>query len=186
MNDLEHGAISARARVDVKSPVREFFLPRPPIRTHVHFDGFGRQIVTLESEICRATVIISGALVTLGPVDLQIGWIGLSDLAANVCRLNALAHLLMAQRYYGPIRRPAAVDGRHLRNAIIALDGERAGATRRQMATVIYGEKIVSDEWAAPSGRLKAMIKRDVVRGRRLSSGGWRDLVIAGSFRGIS
>ena len=149
----------------------------------MHFDGSGRQIVTLDDKICRVTVIVHGALVTFRHVHLQIGCISLSDLPAHVSRLNALAHVLGSQRYYGPIRRPATVDARHLCNAIIALDGEHAGATRRQIASIIYGVSVVSDEWAEPSGRLKAMVKRDVLRGRRLQAGGWRELVTAGSFK---
>lgn len=64
----------------------------------------------------------------------------------------------------------------HYRNAIIAIDGERAGATRREIASVIYGHDDVDSEWGQ-SDRLKAMVKRDVQRGRRLLAGGWRDLV---------
>ena len=164
-------------------PSRDFTLTRLPVRAHVHFDGFGRQIVTLENASSRVTIIISGALATLGPVCLQIGWINLSDLSSHVYSLNALAHILMAQRYLGPPRRPATVDNRHLRNAIIAYDGECAGASRRQIAAVIYGENAIGNDWTDPSGRLKAMVKRDVLRGRRLVESGWRDLIAAGTFK---
>ena len=181
--DVEHAAIVARADVRGDASSRNFALATARLRAHLHFDGHGRQIITLDNESCRVTLIVDGALASLGPVRLCVGSVGVSGLADHVYRLNALAHVLIAQRYFGPLRRPGAVDARHLRNSIIALDGERAGASRRQIASVIYGQTAVSQQWNDPSGRLKAMVKRDVLRGRRLVSGGWRDLITAGSFR---
>lgn len=167
--------------IDAKS--RDFSIAALHIRIHVHFDGLDRQIVTLENENCRVTLIIDGALTTGGPVHLRIGGVGVSNLADYVYRINGLAHLLIGQKYFGPQRRPGPVDARHIRNAIIAYDGENAGVARRQIASVIYGENAVRDEWTDPSGRLKATVKRDVLRGRRLVEGGWRDLIAAGTFR---
>lgn len=181
--DVEQAAIPARAQLEVGSGTQKFALPLGPIRVHVHFDAHGRQIVTIERDGCRATLIIVGGLVTLGPVRLQIGWLRFSDLAGSVYQLNALAHLLFAQKYFGALRRPGPIDAQHLRNAIVAYDGERAGATRRQIASVIYGDDTVIQEWSDPSGRIKAMVKRDVLRGRRLVSSGWRDLITAGTYR---
>lgn len=180
--DVERAALPARVQHTWKPQLNTFRLPREVIRTHVHFDARNRQIIVLENEICRTTLIADGALITLGAVRLQIGWIDLSDLAASAHHLNALAHILLARRYHGPSRRPAAVDARHLSNAIIAHDGERAGAMRRQIASVIYGEAVVDNEWSDPAGRLKAMVKRDVLRGRRLVTSGWRDLLTVGMF----
>lgn len=181
--DVERAAIPARVQLEQSLDARTFTLPLDPSRVHVHFDGCGKQIVTIERDACRVTLIVAGALVTLGPVHLQIGWLRLSDLAGSVYHLNALAHLLMAQKYFGPLRRPGPVDARHLRNALLAYDGEHAGATRRKIASVIYGEDAVVEDWSEPSGRLKAMVKRDVLRGRRLVSSGWRDLITAGTYR---
>ena len=180
--DLERTALPARAQIDTSSTRRDFALPSGPTRVHVHFDGVDRQIVTLDQDTCRVTLIVDGALLTLGPVCLQIGWLNFPGLPEFAFHLNALAHVLMAQRYFGPSRRPGTADARHLRNAIIAYDGECARASRRQIAAVIYGAAMVADQWSDPSGRLKAMVKRDVLRGRRLVSGGWRNLVSVGSF----
>lgn len=148
----------------------------------MHFDAYGRQIVTLERESCRVTLVVEGALATVGPVSLRIGWLQLSSLPEATSRLNVLAHLLMKQRLWVSPRRPGRVDAEHLRNAMVAFDGEAVGATRRQIASAIYGSTIVKDEWSDPFGRLKAMVKRDVLRGRRLVSVGWRDLLSAGTF----
>ena len=184
--DVEQAAIPVRVHANEIFGTRDFSLPLAPVRVHVHFDGYGRQIVTMENDVCRIVLIVDGAPVTLGPVRLQIGWVRLSCLAETVYQLNGLAHLLVAQRYFGPLRRPGPTDARHLRNAIIAYDGERAGASRRQIASFIYGEGAIKDEWSDPSGRLKAMVKRDVLRGRRLVSVGWRDLIVAGTLRRLA
>lgn len=181
--DLERTRLTAIAHPVQRQGGGDTLFPPPPVRVHVHFDGFGRQTVTLENNVCRETLVVGGALLTLGSARLTIDRIELSELPNAVYRLNALAHLLFGQRYRGPPTRPAAVDARHLRNAIVAYDGENAGASRRQIAAVIYGNRAASDDWSDPSGRLKAMVKRDVLRGRRLVFGGWRDFVMAGTFR---
>lgn len=182
--DIERFAIPARVQCCQDPTLHDFSLPRDPIRVHVHFDEHNRQIVIIENETYRVTLIADGALITLGSTCLKIGLISLSDLSASVQSLNALANILLGRRAHLPSRCPSPVDARHIANAIIANDGERAGAARRQIATVIYGEACVVDEWSHPSGRLKAMIKRDVLRGRRLVSSDWRDLAKAGTFRG--
>ncbi|MEQ1648932.1 MAG: DUF2285 domain-containing protein [Hyphomicrobiaceae bacterium] len=181
--DVEHAAIAANAQITTDVLLRDFVVTALRIRTHIHFDGHGRQIVTIENENYRATLIIGGAVLTLGAVHLRIGHISISELAGHVSRINGLAHLLINQRFMGPQRRPSPGDAKHLRNAIIALDGEQVGVSRREIATVIYGHKTVVGEWSEPSGRLKAMVKRDVLRGRRLVEGGWRDLITAGTFK---
>jgi hypothetical protein len=71
---------------------------------------------------------------------------------------------------------PATVQER-LRQALLALDGSLAGASYRQIATTIFGEDRVSEEWSAASRFLKERIRRLVAKGHALMNGGYRDLL---------
>ena len=64
-----------------------------------------------------------------------------------------------------------------LRNALIALDGELAGLRHREIATVIYGDQRVAEEWSSPARDMKNRISRAVKRGVNLMRGGYRNLL---------
>lgn len=174
--------ITARADLCDNFEDRDFSLERISIRAHVHFDAVGRQLVLLQSDTHQITVIVEGRLVTLGSVRLHFASSTLHRLERYVDALQTLLHVLHLRKLAGPPLRPGPVDALRYRNAIIAIDGERAGASRREIAAVIYGDAQVAHEWNR-SDRLKAMVKRDVRRGRRLLAGGWRDLIAGGSVR---
>lgn len=159
----------------------DFDIRHIPFTAHVHIDALGSQHVVLKSSVLHVVLLVSGPLITMAPVRLQFASHGLTRLGQHIDALGALAHLLIGRRLAIPADRPGEVDRIKLRDAIIALDGERAGATRREIATVIYGAERVAEEWTHPDGRLKAVIKRDVLRGRRLVAGGYRNLVAGGT-----
>lgn len=160
----------------------DFDIRHIPFNAHVHIDAHGRQHVILKSSVLHVVLLVSGPLITMAPVRLQFASHGMARLGPHIDALGALAHLLLGRRLAIPADRPGDVDRIKLRDAIIALDGERAGATRRDIATVIHGAGRVAEEWSHPNGRLKAVIKRDVLRGRRMLAGGYRNLVAGGTF----
>ncbi|MBA1914286.1 DUF2285 domain-containing protein, partial [Escherichia coli] len=49
--------------------------------------------------------------------------------------------------------------------------------TYRQIATTIFGAKMVADEWQGPSQFLKDRTRRLVAKGIELMNGGYRDLL---------
>ena len=130
--------------------------------------------------------MLRGPLVTLAPVKIHFHAAGIRMLNRHVDALAALAHVLAVSNRTSRSDRPGDVDRIKLRDSIIALDGDRAGATRREIAVAIYGPDRVADEWSEPNGRLKAVIKRDVMRGRQLVAGGYRKLVARGTFADIA
>lgn len=88
-------------------------------------------------------------------------------------RLRSLwAHKRYAASLYKPASRAA-----HLKNALVALDGDLAGLSRRDIAIALYGERLVADQWTAPDGTMKARVRYAVKRGRALMSGGYRRLL---------
>ena len=62
-----------------------------------------------------------------------------------------------------------------LRDALIALDGDRAGATLREIAIVIYGRERIERDW--PGKGLERRLRRDLQRGRALCNAGYRNLI---------
>jgi hypothetical protein len=57
-----------------------------------------------------------------------------------------------------------------------AIDGAAAGATHRQIAVAIYGQRRVSESWT-PDGDLRARIRYFLKRGSALVDGGYRTLI---------
>jgi hypothetical protein len=68
----------------------------------------------------------------------------------------------------------------HLRDCLVALDGDLHGASYRQIAQTIYGPEMILDGWTAKTTSLKDRIRRAVVRGHDLMDGGYRNLLRKG------
>jgi Uncharacterized conserved protein (DUF2285) len=61
-----------------------------------------------------------------------------------------------------------------LRNALIALDGRRVGASYRDMAAVAFGDARAKAAWNSPSRAMKDQMIRAHDKGVELASGGYR------------
>ena len=147
------------------------------MEVHVHFDASDHQFVILKSSEAHITVFVAGAMVTVGPVALSISATRLVDLDIKIEALSVLAHFVLKRRLATAYDRPGPVERTELRDALIAIDGDRAGATRRQIAAVTFGNDRVAAEWSDRDGSMRHKIKRDLARGRRLIDGGYRDLL---------
>jgi len=66
------------------------------------------------------------------------------------------------------------------RDALIALDGKCLGASYREIATIIYGQKRVLADWVGTSRWMKDRIRRAHAKGEELRDGGFRDLLKLG------
>jgi hypothetical protein len=60
---------------------------------------------------------------------------------------------------------------------LIALDGDLAGASYREIAVKIYGERIVAQSWSSTSRYLKDRIRRLVINGHKLMNGRYLNLL---------
>ena len=97
-------------------------------------------------------------------------------------RITARAPPIVAVSVTGTSRmsnRPSALPRwttrtQNLRDALITLDGRRAGASYREIATVLYGAKTVAEDWHKG---LKERMHRHFKRGAKLSDGGYRDFL---------
>tara|TARA_B100000614_G_scaffold188033_1_gene169015 strand:- start:1283 stop:2158 length:876 start_codon:yes stop_codon:yes gene_type:complete len=64
-----------------------------------------------------------------------------------------------------------------LRDAIIALDGELAGVPRRRIASAIFGENLVAEDWDGGVNSYKQRTKRLVDKGLSLMRYGYKKLL---------
>ncbi len=156
---------------------RDFDVGKVSVAVHVHFNADGNQLVVLKSPTFHVALVVTGPLVTFGPVRLNFSSIGLTRLDGHLDSLGALAHLLLGRRLVGAADRPGAVDRIRLRDALICLDAKASGASHRDIAQVIHGAELVSTEWGDTDSPMRQKIKRDLTRGRRLMNGGYRDLL---------
>jgi hypothetical protein len=111
-----------------------------------------------------------------GPVALGLDLHVREDIGAVGKELTALAGVL--RRSPSVASEPPSWTGhtRRLRDGLIALDCQRAGAKLREIAVFIYGRARIEREW--PGNGLRKQLSRDVERGRALSNGGYRRLLL--------
>ncbi|TWB89906.1 hypothetical protein FBZ93_11518 [Bradyrhizobium macuxiense] len=99
----------------------------------------------------------------------------LSDLATQTELLKRLQRFMV--RETAPSGTSSFGGDERLRQALLALDESLNGKTYRQIATTIFGAKMVADEWLGPSQFLKDRTRRLVAKGTELMKGGYRDLL---------
>jgi hypothetical protein len=133
----------------------------------------GVPVVTMRRHGCCVGLMAHGWHALARPAAVTFEVEGLDELAGGIDCLRTLQRLLNPAACAGM---PATVQER-LRQALLALDGSLAGASYRQIATTIFGEDRVSEEWSAASRFLKERVRRLVAKGHALMNGGYRDLL---------
>jgi hypothetical protein len=63
------------------------------------------------------------------------------------------------------------------RDAFIAFDGHAAGASYREMAEAVHGQKRVRNEWSGRGCSMKERMRRALAKGQALCHGGHWQLV---------
>ncbi|HEX5958954.1 MAG TPA: DUF2285 domain-containing protein [Hyphomicrobiaceae bacterium] len=119
--------------------------------------------------------VITGANAIIAPVALSVVLRGHHDIGCTVKELTELKVMLSAKPSKAGVPPPWTAETMRLRDALIALDGHRAGATLREIAIVIYGRERIDRDW--PGNGLERRLRRDLQRGRALCSAGYRDLI---------
>ncbi|MEV8644897.1 DUF2285 domain-containing protein [Mesorhizobium ciceri] len=73
---------------------------------------------------------------------------------------------------------PPEKRGLRLTFVLRALDGSLAGASHRELAEALIGQRRVHADWRDPRDHLRDRIRRAVTRGRALMHGGYRDFLL--------
>ena len=145
--------------------------------THLLIDADGVQHFVLKSPDDHATVHVTGSLAPAGPVRIKFESVGVDAISIHRDTFSVLTHLLHPDPALLTSPQDWPVERLELRDSLIALDGKAAGATHREIATVIHGSARVDSEWPDLEAPIRYKIKRDLARGRRLMNGGYRDLL---------
>lgn len=156
----------------------DFYIRMVPAHTILCIDAGGRQHFVFKTSRRRVALCIDGSLATLGSIRLKFATIGLRGVARAVDGFSLLTEILYPDpAKIAPKAKSQPVTRIELRDALIALDGKQAGATRREIARVIFGNTAVAAEWSDPAERMKDRVKRSIKRGERLMNGGYRTLL---------
>jgi hypothetical protein len=148
-------------------------IPALPNVEHILLDTAGRQHVILRAGATSLQLTISGHDGIIAPATLGLRLGRRRDirmLSEALAGLEAIlsGRLADAQPHW------TAETKRH-RDALIALDCDRADLTLRATAVVIYGRKRIDRDW--PGKGLWDRMRRSRQRGRALCAGGYRDLL---------
>ena len=137
-----------------------------PAGEHLLIGGAALQI---RLDVRRGTVLH-------GPVRLHYDLSGRVGLEAKLLTLQRLAALLRLGRIPRHLADRVCSIGRWV-VALRALDGRRAGASYREIATALFGEARVASDWTSSSDYLRTRVQRLVRRADGLARGGYRQLL---------
>lgn len=117
-----------------------------------------------------------------GPVRFRYVLEGLRTLPVKLLTLRRLLSIARGDR---PSRGLYPREPRAERWVMMlrALDGLAAGASHRDIATVLYGESQAEREWRAGSDYLRLRVQRLARIGLELAAGGYRELLAAPATR---
>lgn len=117
----------------------------------------------------------SGTLLS-GPIRLHFQLTGFRRLDAQTTTLVRLGALHRLGRLPTSLF-PAEAAASKWARALQAYDGMMAGASQRDIARILFSEKLVQEEWSGRSDFLRLRVQRMLAYGRRMVGGGWRTLL---------
>jgi hypothetical protein len=150
-------------------------VPDLPGAVHLLIDDRKRSHLLLTYASLALQLLIEGADLLQGPVSLTFITRGIAELGSAIDKLSALRRILTgsSQIRHAPGR--WSTQSLRLRDALIALDGHAAGASYREIATVIFGKERIARDWPDPS--LKDRVRRSLRRGQAYANDGYRTLI---------
>ncbi|MGY3534563.1 hypothetical protein ACVISU_007331 [Bradyrhizobium sp. USDA 4452] len=145
------------------------------VERHAVIDADGRVLVVLKGRGVHVAVQLHDLRVLTRRFRPAFELERLSDLADQTELLKRLQRFMVS----GTAPPETSVFGgdERLRQALLALDESLNGKTYRQIATTIFGAKMVAEDWQGPSQFLKDRTRRLVAKGTELMKGGYRDLL---------
>ena len=150
------------------------FIPSLPSLEHILVDANGRQHVVLRANQASIQLTIEGADLTARPVAITFLVPGFERIAEARDQLDLLDRVLSPNRARSSVLPRWTTRTRNLRDALITLDGRRAGASHKEIAILIYGADDVAADWGVG---LRQRMQRHYSRGAALAAGGYRDFL---------
>lgn len=119
--------------------------------------------------------VVAGSMLC-GPVRLGYRLSGFDGVEAKVMTLRRLLALWRLGRL--PLSLfPPERKARRWAMVLQAYDGMQAGASQREIAIALFGEKRVRQDWDGPSDYLRLRVQRLVRNGKNMIGGGYRVLL---------
>jgi hypothetical protein len=122
---------------------------------------------------CLQLMVSAGSTLE-GPVSLRYLLSGFQDIEAKILTLRRLCHLCRFGRFPRNLYLPERRAARWLL-MLRAWEGVQAGASQREIAAVLFGERAVREDWV--DGFLRTRVQRLIRGAEKLIGGGYRDLL---------
>lgn len=124
----------------------------------------------------RIQLELTAGSVLDGSVRFRYDLSGFKHIEAKILTLRRFVLLCRLGHFprglYTPERR-----GRRWILALQAYDGIQSGASQREIAAALFGEKIMQDDWRGRSDYLRLRVQRAIHHGQSLVNGGYRALL---------
>jgi hypothetical protein len=162
----------------VESPGQaNFALSRFAADISILHDAFGgwHQIV-FKSRRRSLVLAVTGTTDLDAPVRITFLTHGLDGAAGAPAAFAAFNAYLSPERNAKYPGRSATTLVRR-RNALIALDGDAAGASYREISQVMFGIRDTAESWSSLKNPRKDQVRRALQRGQALIAGGYRKLL---------
>ncbi len=136
----------------------------------------GHELLLFSDGNHRIQLVVTAGSVLAGPVRFRYELSGFKHIEAKILTLRRFVMLCRLRRF----PRGLFTSERRARRWIIALqayDGVQSGASQREIAAALFGEKIVRDDWRGRSDYLRLRVQRAIRHGQSLVNGGYRGLL---------
>lgn len=158
-----------------RAPNGDLCLARIPGIRQLLIDAKGTQHLKFSADQRTVSILLDGAAVAIAPARVVFHVDGLGNLERARDGFATLSDILSHNEPSDDW--PWTATSLAVRDALIALDGHRAGATYRAIATIIFGAERTEEAWRSTSTALKDRIRRALKRGLSLAAGGYRELL---------
>lgn len=136
-------------------------------------DKRGREMCLLAGGARQIQLEIGEGTLTKGPVRLRFDFGGLSNIDAKLRTVARLASLRRLGRFASDLFPQVSGAGKWIK-AVQAYDGLAAGASQREIAGVLFGERLVREEWNGRSDFLRLRVQRLLNYARSMVDGGYK------------
>jgi hypothetical protein len=136
----------------------------------------GHERVTLSTGLDRISFDVAAGTLLAGPVALELLVPRLSDHGQVFASLKVLLDSVREGRIARrPLLRP--VSARRWSASLLGWDARAAGASQRDIASLLHGADRIAREWEGISDSLRSSVRRLLDHADRMVFGGWRDLL---------
>lgn len=177
---LDTSVIEVAASRALANGCDEFDLARMPLAPTIAVSADGRQHVSLTDGFRRIRIDVTSGSILDGPVRLHYQLAGIEGIEPKLLTIQRLLALIRLGRFARGLEKPEPRAARWVA-MLRAYDALSEGASQREIASVLFGERRVQAEWRQDSDSLRLRIQRLVRSGETLVRGGYKALLSGGS-----